>query len=285
MIGGWSQLEPLLAAIHARLDERLELRTLARLADVSPFRVHRLFKALLGETPRAYVERQRLERARFRLLVQDAPLTRIALDCGFEHVDSFARAFRRRYGRSPSAWRQGLRRRSGERSPPDLSCGEPASHLSTTRPVRLQTLHLATLRHLGPYESVPESLFDRLAAWAVRRGLPGPRVWMGIGHDAPSATASEQLRFDAALVVGAPFDDGDDGVVHRVLPGGEFALTTAIGPYAALPAAYGRILERLLAHPHWVPIGLPAVEVYHTHRVAVGAALNHTDICLPIALR
>lgn len=282
---GWPELEPLLAAIHARLDERLELHTLAHLAGVSPFRVHRLFKALLGETPRAYVERQRLERARFRLLVQEAPLTRIALDCGFEHVDSFARAFRRRYGRSPSAWREGLRRTAGFTPAPDASCGAPEVRLSRTRPVRLQTLHLATLRHIGPYETVPESLFDRLAAWALRRGLHGPRVWMGIGHDAPSATAPEYLRFDAALVVGAPFDEGDDGVVHRVLPGGDFALTTAIGPYAALPGAYATILARLLVHPQWMPVGVPAVEVYHTLRVAIDATLNHTDICLPIAPR
>lgn len=285
MKGGWSELEPLLGTIHARLDERLDLRMLARLSDVSPFRVHRLFKALLGETPRAYVERQRLERARFRLLVQDAPLTHIAFDCGFEQVDSFTRAFRRRYGRPPSAWRAALRRRPVGAPTHALPCGAPAPRLSSTRAVRLQTLHLATLRHVGPYESVPESLFDRLGAWALRRALPGPRVWMGIGHDAPGATAPEQLRFDAALVVGAPFDEPDDGVVHRILPGGDFALTTAVGPYAALPDAYATILGRLLAHPQWRPIGLPAVEVYHTQRVAVGAELNHTDICLPIETR
>ena len=71
--------------------------------------------------------------------------------------------------------------------------------------IPLRPAHLAFRRHVGPYESVPESLFDELEDWAARRELPGPPVWMGIGHDAPGTTPPEQLRFDAALVVPGPF--------------------------------------------------------------------------------
>lgn len=284
MTDAWRTLATVLHVIHARLDERLDLRTLAGTVDISPFRMHRLFRALLGETPRAYVERQRLERARFRMLVQEASLTRIALDCGFESPDTFSRAFRRRFGESPARWRTMTRR--ARREPDDAPTLDAAGAmtLSATRAVRLQTLNLATIRHVGPYESVPESLFDRLAAWATARAVPGPRVWMGIGHDAPSMTPPEALRFDAALVVADPFEaDGD--VVHRVLPGGDFALTTHVGSYTTLPAAYGEIMQRLLRNARWTPRGLPAVEIYHTAQVAVGAAINHTDVCLPIDVR
>jgi hypothetical protein len=70
--------------------------------------------------------------------------------------------------------------------------------ISATKVIRLRPLHVAFVRHVGPYESVPESIFEELEQWAARRRLTGPPVWMGIGHDAPVTTPPEQLRFDSA---------------------------------------------------------------------------------------
>lgn len=304
----WSTLTQVLVTIQSGLDGDLALAPLAASVGLSPWQLQRGFQAALGESPKAYVERLRLERAAFRMLVQDASLTEIALDCGYQAPETFARAFRRRYGQSPQQWRLALWQRLA--ATPEPAPGrvlEPReSGLSQTRLVRLHSLHLAAIRHLGPYESVPESMFDRLSEWADQRRIPLPRRWLGIGHDAPGMVPAAQLRFDAALVVGAPFEpDGD--LVHRVLPAMDVALTTHVGPYTSLPAAYARILPRLLADPRWTVVGLPAIEFYHCARVSVHAALNrestgenapafepvlgvpgsvnHTDICLPVALR
>ncbi len=278
----WQALQSLLMLIHTRLDEPLTLRRLADFAGLSTFQLHRWFQRRIGETPRAYVERQRLEQARFRLLVQNAPLTRIAADCGFSCSDSFTRAFRRRYGESPDRWRG----ESAPKSDPKViadSAGNPEPTLSATRHVRLQALHLATLRHIGPYENVPQTLFDRLASWADQRCLREPRIWMGIGHDAPGITPPQALRFDAALVIGETFAP-DSAIAHQILAGGDFAITTHVGPYSTLPQAYATILQRLLKHRRWTPRGLPAIEVYQSTRVDVGALVNHTDLLLPIEL-
>lgn len=283
----WTLLTRLLAAMQSRLDGDLSLEALAAEAGVSRWQLQREFKAALGETPKAYVERVRLERGAFRMLVQDASLLQIALDCGFQTPETFARAFRRRHGQTPQAWRRerwaALAGSGASAAVPENTLSLSSFRLSETRLMRLQSLHLATVRHLGPYEAVPESLFDTLSAWADRRGLPGQRHWLGIGYDAPAMTAQADLRFDAALIVGAPFDS-DAQVVHRVLPGGNFALTTHVGSYATLPLAYAQILPRLLLDHRWTVIGLPAVEFYHCAQVSVRAALNHTDICLPVAL-
>jgi AraC family transcriptional regulator len=104
---------------------------------------------------------------------------------------------------------------------------------------------------------------------------------MGIGHDAPMATPPDKLRFDAALVVPGPFDA--DGLIgYQLLPGGTHAVTTHVGPYETLGAAYATIFPRLAAFKDYLPVGLPAVEVYHTARINVRFALNHTDLCLPM---
>ena len=82
--GQFVELLPLLVHIQAHLEDDLDLTTLARHAGHSPSHLHRVFSAAVGETPRQYVSRLRLERAAFRLLVHDASILSIALDCGFE---------------------------------------------------------------------------------------------------------------------------------------------------------------------------------------------------------
>jgi AraC family transcriptional regulator len=114
--------------------------------------------------------------------------------------------------------------------------------------------------------------------------LQQPRVWLGIGHDAPGATPESRLRFDAALVVGGPFAP-EGNIAHQLLPGGDFAITTHAGAMETLPAAYATIFERALALEGWTLIGLPAVEIYHETAIDIGRRLQHTDICLPVTGR
>jgi AraC family transcriptional regulator len=274
----------LLVHIQAHLDGDIGLAALSRKAGLSPFHLQRRFRAAIGETPKAYTSRLRLERGAFRLLVHDSTVLDIALECGFQTPETFLRAFRRHFGRTPSEYRQRVREELSawcESGTEDRAAEAPSFEISATKVIPMRPVHLAFRRHIGPYESVPESIFDELEAWAVRRGTPGPRVWMGIGHDAPGTTPPERLRFDAALVVPGPFaSEGNIG--HQFLAGGPFAVTTHVGSYETLPAAYDAIFPRLLDLPGYQLIGLPAVEIYHTTRVNVRYRLNHTDLCLPV---
>lgn len=171
------------------------------------------------------------------------------MDCGFHSQETFTRAFRRRFGMPPSSDRTGVRAQPRERAEalPEQA-GETYS-ISETKIRRLHRAHLAFVRHVGRYEAVPETVFDTLDEWATAEGLAGPRIWMGIGHDAPGTTLPERLRFDAALVVPDEYQ------------GGEFAVTPHAGPFATLPAAYSAIFPRVTQLPKHRLIGLPAVEI------------------------
>ena len=281
----WETLIPLLVHIQANLDGDLGLVTLGRKAGFSAFHLQRMFKAAIGETPKAYTSRLRLERAAFRLLVHESNLLDIALECGFQNHETFIRAFRRRFGKPPSDYREWVRGQLSswnEQGQETLADAAQAFEISATKVIQLRPVHVAFRRHVGAYESVPETLFDELEQWAAQRKFPGPLVWMGIGHDSPIATPPEQLRFDAALVVPGPFAP-EGRVAHQLLPGGRFAITTHAGPYDTLPAAYAAIFPRLMQLANYQVIGLPAVEIYHTSKVNVQYQLNHTDICLPVA--
>lgn len=285
-----THLLPLLVHIQTHLDQDLSLTALARRAALSPAYMQRLFLAHVGESPKQYVMRLRLEQAAFRMLLSDTTLLDLALDCGFRNHETFTRSFTRRFGTTPSVYREN-RRLVGPRrrhSPPARHMAHQAHpvplSLSTTRVMRLREAHLAFIRHHGAYEDVPDRLYGDLERWALAQRLRGPRVWMGIGHDAPGTTAAHHLRFDAALVVPAPFR-GDGRVGYQCFASGDFAVTTHVGPFASLKTAYETIVPRILGLRRWELIGLPAVEIYRTTQVNAQHQLIHTDICLPVRPR
>ncbi len=284
MSAGWDRLAPLLGHVHTHLDGDLRLATLAQRAGLSPTQLHRLFVAVLQETPRAHVTRLRLARCAFRMAIEEANLLDIALDAGFRSQETFIRAFQRQYGRTPGAHRKWLAAQRGtgrpeRRSPPGRATAGFA--LSASKVVSLKAMHLACVRHVGPYENVPQSIFDELEQWATACGLPGPAIWMGIGHDAPGAVPPERLRFDAALVVPGPFAP-QGRVQHGFLPAGEVALTTHAGSFDTLAQAYEALLPQVLALKGVRLVGLPAIEIYHGPAVDTALAVNHTDIALPV---
>ena len=65
----------------------------------------RAFKAETGMTPAVYVEALRVERARLALGAGAAPIDAVARRCGFGTVETLRRAFGRRLGVSPTAYR------------------------------------------------------------------------------------------------------------------------------------------------------------------------------------
>jgi AraC-like DNA-binding protein len=86
--------------------EPLTLAEMARAANLSKFHFARMFAATYGETPRSYLTRRRIERAKDLLRAANLTVTEICLLVGFESLGSFSTRFRELVGCSPSAYRQ-----------------------------------------------------------------------------------------------------------------------------------------------------------------------------------
>src|SRR5438093_2072671 len=96
--------------IDRHLDEPLDLETLAGVANFSSFHFHRLFSAWMGETLGEYLRRRRLEIGAQRLATQPRlPVLQVALSVGFGSTEAFARAFKARFGSTPTQWRDSQR--------------------------------------------------------------------------------------------------------------------------------------------------------------------------------
>jgi AraC family transcriptional regulator len=99
--------------VQSYIDERLEARVLvedlAQLVSLSASYFCRAFKATFGETPRAYITKARIQRARTLMLGTSESLSHIALACGLVDQAHLCRRFRQAMGTSPGAWRRSHR--------------------------------------------------------------------------------------------------------------------------------------------------------------------------------
>ena len=66
----------------------------------------RSFKRTFGESPHAFVMRRRVELAARYMLATDAPLSDIALRCGFADQAHLSKNYRQAVGQTPAAWRR-----------------------------------------------------------------------------------------------------------------------------------------------------------------------------------
>lgn len=233
-----SRMHRVVETIDRQLDQALDLETLAAVAHFSPFHFHRLFSAWMGETLGDYLRRRRVEVAAQRLATQPrTPVLNIALSVGFGSAEAFARAFRSRFGCSPTAWRdlQAAQRRAGvnaNSNPGQAPAGRAAEHEGSPTPnlerlmnVKLidrQPVTVAYLRHLGAYgEPISRFWQDTYVPWAITNNLMD-RPRYGIGHDDPGITAPESCRYDACAEV-APDFVATGGAFKTTLPGGRYA--------------------------------------------------------------
>lgn len=96
--------------------EELSLQQLAGIAQYSPFHFQKIFKQVVGESPKQYVIRIRLETAAHALVMhQHKTVTEIALENGFSSSATFARSFKNHFGNSAEEFRIGSRKKNAER--------------------------------------------------------------------------------------------------------------------------------------------------------------------------
>lgn len=79
---------------------------LGALVQLSEAHFSRAFRRTLGKSPHAFVIRRRVELAAQYMLQTEAPLSDIALQCGFTDQPHLCKHFRQITGHTPAAWRR-----------------------------------------------------------------------------------------------------------------------------------------------------------------------------------
>lgn len=295
------RMHRVIAHIDEHLDQALDLNALADVAHFSRFHFHRLFAAWMGETLGDYLRRRRLEIAAMRLAAQPrAAVLNIALSAGFGSAEAFSRAFRSRFGSSPTGWRAQQAMLRGANSNPDqvdskasqassaLSPEHSASRnrrMEATMNVKIfdrQPVTVAYLRHLGSY-GAPIATFwqDTYYPWAYTNNLLD-RARYGISHDDPGITAPAQCRYDACAEVTPDFV-ASGGALKATIPGGRYAVFSFKGSVAEVGAAWTALLRDWLPSSGQQLDARPCFKYYPRDAECDSkAGAFQCEICIPV---
>lgn len=279
--------------VVSHLAEPLSLNAIARAAHISPFHFHRVFQALVGETPTEFVKRLRLDRALLMMSHgRKRSLTTIASTCGFASSSDFSRCFKQKYGVPPSrfdihAWRC-AHKSTLERLVSD-STGNPyleelpeASNPDRFE-VRIRTVPARTVAYIrvaDPYagSAVPAAA-ARLVQWAERHNFADGQ-WLGYQWENPELVPLEQCRYHIAVVADRFVPAGEVGrfkfpkiVVAEVQLRGGIDLELR-----ALQWLYGTWLPR----SGYMPDDHPGFEAFKGRPFAHGLEYFEFSIQLPI---
>jgi AraC family transcriptional regulator len=268
--------------IDTHLGEELDLEQIASVAAFSKYHFHRIFSSLTGEPLGSYIQRLRLERAASQIVSRpDLSLTTIGLELQFSSSAVFSRAFKDRFGMSPSDWRAGGWSEHGKncklmsnryqpvskyREAAKVSSGysvhrnqqwritmnTETQKLDYTVEVRdIPAKTVAYVRHTGPYAgdaALFQELFGRLLKWAGPRNLFDGETseLLTIYHDSPEITEEEKLRISVCLTVPEGTEvSGDVGLMS--IPAGRYA----VGTFAIDVEQYGDAWNSLFGA--WLP--------------------------------
>jgi len=301
--------------IDRHLDQNLALADLAELAHFSPFHFHRVFAAWMGETLGDYLWRRRVEVGALRLAHERrSPVLAVALSVGFGSGEAFARAFKQRFGCSPTAWRAHTAQRwaaqlahirslapqaadrnldqvlrNPDQAPSQAISDHERPNLTSLKEYRMDVrvedlapARVAYLRHIGPYgPEIPRFWAETFQPWRAVLGLGGGACY-GIGWDDPAITAPEKCRYDACVEVPADFVAQSPASLAD-LPGGRYA----VAHYEGVGADIGRAWVELMRD--WLPASgmqcdnRPMFEYYAPDdRMDPATGVFRCRLCVPV---
>ncbi|MET0426422.1 MAG: AraC family transcriptional regulator [Actinoplanes sp.] len=273
MSPGTRDLLQLLAAVNSRLSGDVSLPVLASWAHRSRFDLHRRFRRLAGETPKAYTTRVRLARAAADLVSTGRRVSAIAADHGFASHEVFTRAFTRHHGHSPLRYRaRGLHvagRRAASVHASAVTSAAPCIslyHLRLTErkiPVPLQisvravpALHALVMRRRITRDEIAGALAECLPA------VLGYAQQEGLAITGPPFARYPEVGMGALVIEGGvpiaepPATPLSDGIEALTIPAGRAAVAIHRGPYDSLPESYQEI-EKWLRDQQLSAAGAP----------------------------
>lgn len=218
-----------LVYIEEHLNETLELEELAKIARISPYYFHRLFRVYLNETLADYIKRLRLQRAAQHLRYSSFSITDIALSIGYETPSSFAKVFNQVMGQSPRQYRktmQSVLKAIMERT----QSSQQEKMALKPKYAHREDEEILFTRQTGDYNETPDKAFVILKQFLAEKkiDLPNVKAFYGIALDDPHIVERGLCRFDACVSLKSTvLGEGDVG--RKVLRGGRYAVFTHYG--------------------------------------------------------
>jgi AraC family transcriptional regulator len=285
-----SRIYRALEFIDTHLSEPLNLESLAQEAYFSPYHFHRIFTARLGETPKAFVNRLRVEKAASLLLNNPTlTMTDIALLAGFSSSATFARSFKQYFQLSASELKAAYT--SWIKNTDAVNHKIYQGFLNNIRIQHLPKFHVAYVANLcdGYRQQKTEGAWAILNKWASARALLTPEATrIGLCYDYSLITPLHRCRYYACITVPEQIP-ADELVGIMDIPGGKYAVYRFEGPPEKIKPTYEALTAIWVARSGYQRSYLPPIRhAYEILRVSPDVhpeGLLALDIYLPILPR
>lgn len=227
--------------INKHLNDSIDLKTIAKIANVSQYHFHRIFKAYIGETIGTYITRLRLENAAQKLQTTNSTLDEIAKKNGYQSQYSLSKAFKKHFGVPPTAFKNFQIYFSSKFS---NTAYQPQPTIT-----RIKKKNLIYIRVIAKYGSELnyKTAWKKLWEYAKQENVVNnSNEFIGLSFDDPNITKHEQCRFYACISTDEPLKPkGEFGL--QTIESGKFAVFTHNGSYSGLNALYQFI------YLNWLP--------------------------------
>jgi len=276
--------------IEQHLDDDLNIVQLARVAGYSHFHFCRIFKLHTGESVKSYMIRLKLERAATEMTYDDKSIITIAQDAGYQTPTGFLKAFKARFGTTPSSYKS---------SSKQLLQHYKEWVMKRPEIVTRQEVSVVFMRERGNYMSSSEIAWRRLSEKmntlnelfaknppSIEMHLgKGKAEALGICHDDPNVTNEENIRYDAALAWGEAEvkELAKYGFDTKTVAGGMYAMVMYKGDEAVAEQAwYG--LYAWIEQSSYSFRDVPAFEKYLNGFEETDPLKIDTEVYVPISL-
>lgn len=248
-----ARMQRVLDHIDRHLNDDLDLEAMSHVAAFSKYHFHRQFMATFGLSMHRYVQLARMKRASYQLAYRhNQSVTDIAMDAGYDAPDAFARAFRQRFGQSPSSFRKSpdwepWRSAFG---PLDNARSKLMQKTFTADDVVIREVSptpVAIMEHRGDPATIGATI-QRFISWRKAAGLsPKTSPTFNVFHSDPHTTPPAEYRMDLCVGTDRPITAHGERILAGTIPGGRCAVLRVVGNTDNLePAA-------LYLYRDWLP--------------------------------
>jgi AraC family transcriptional regulator len=288
--------------IHCNLSDNLTLEKIASVANYSPFHFQRMFLQKVGETPKQYIIRLRLERvAHFLKIFPDLSISELSFESGFASLSTFSRAFKNYFGVNPEEYR---RTPSGQFSKicktddkkgktnlvfhPDFWSQDfsqaTIKDMKDRIQISIKKVTAAKLAFAATCLDTPDAVTDvfrKLCKWAEPRELITPETkFIGILLDIPFITPLEKCRYWACITIKDSFNSKKHGITE--IPSGTYATYSYKGNIVSTIRSLGYFRHTWLENSGYEIKDVKGFEVYSENPAFKPAEQIKREIHIPV---
>jgi len=238
--------------IYKYIDSDINLDNLSKELKVSKFHMHRIFKNEFKRNIYESIKSIRLQKASMLLITnKNSTITQVANSCGYSSSASFIKAFKAKYGVTPSKWRNSEYKKYLQ----DIKDFENLVKISIEKMNEIEVFYI---RHKG-YNKEIAKIWQKLQVFSLTNNLKDYR-YIALYHDNPTITPINECQYVACI---ESKELKSSTLPKLKIPSGVYAKFNFSGKYGDILKFMNWVYFKWLIDSGYETTTNPAYTIYH----------------------